>query len=64
MGKHINTFNNFSLNPINENWDDNDYFRLLRDDTDEWMFRMIDVTDEDLKVVRLIDAAFNRTGAR
>jgi len=48
MGKHINTFNNFS---INENWTDDDYFKIIHDGVNYYLQKAIDVTDEDLKVV-------------
>lgn len=50
--KKLITFNNFSIQPIHENWNDNDYFKLKSmDETDNLMEKMIDVTDEDLNVV-------------
>jgi hypothetical protein len=51
MKKHIDTFKNFLT--IYENWNDNDYFKIVEHNNDiqKWINRMIDVTNEDLKVV-------------
>jgi len=50
MKKHIITFNNFQ--PIHENWNDNDYFKLVsKTEGYDLMQTIIDVTDEDFNVV-------------
>ena len=55
MKKHINTFKNFSIKPIHENWNDDDYFRLLNVEFEtivsEWIPKIIDVTKEDFNLV-------------